>query len=527
MFLDGGLHFWRLDPKMGKALSHNVLTDRERATGKDIQSYVSWLNMPVAMPDILSSDGRLVYMKSQAFNLDGTRLPLEAMPAAGDADKGAPPATQDSAQAHLFSPTGLLDDSGWHRTYWMYGSKFVSGWCGYFLAGKVAPSGRILVFDDSKVYGFGRKPQYYRWTTPIEHQLFAADKSPMELPSRRTAASTPSTGPSLIRVEKSSSLNPVGKPLTVEVWINAEQPNGVILAHGGSNHGYALYLQNGQPRFIVRANGNLSSVSAKKKTVGQWVHLAGVLMADKELRIYVNGRFSASAKASGLLTANPAEAMEIANDEGSKVGDYGDPFGFKGLIDEVRLYHRVLRDTEIRKHASARRQAAINKLGLALYYSFDEGNAADTSGNKNNGKIEGAAAAQGKFSRALRFTGRASASASGFLVRHNWTQDVPLFARAIVLAGETLFVAGPPDLLDEQQAFSRIDDANVRRNLEDQSASFKGEKGAILMAVSAADGKTLAQYDLDNTPVFDGLIAADSRLYMTTTNGQVLCMTGK
>jgi phosphosulfolactate phosphohydrolase-like enzyme len=90
-----------------------------------------------------------------------------------------------------------------------------------------------------------------------------------------------------------------------------------------------------------------------------------------------------------------------------------------------------------------------------------------------------------------------------------------------------LFVAGPPDLLDEQQALNRIDDPTVRRNLEDQSASFKGEKGAILMAVSAADGKTLAQYDLDNPPVFDGLIAAGSRLYMTTTNGEVLCMTGK
>ena len=95
-----------------------------------------------------------------------------------DADRGAPPATQQPEHAHLFSPTGFLDDSWWHRTYWMYDSTFVSGWCGYFLAGKAAPAGRILVFDDSKVYGFGRKPQYYRWTTPIEHHLFAADKTP-------------------------------------------------------------------------------------------------------------------------------------------------------------------------------------------------------------------------------------------------------------------------------------------------------------------------------------------------------------
>ena len=32
------------------------------------------------------------------------------------------------------------------------------------------------MFDETKIYGFGRKPKYYRWTTPIEHQLFAANK---------------------------------------------------------------------------------------------------------------------------------------------------------------------------------------------------------------------------------------------------------------------------------------------------------------------------------------------------------------
>jgi hypothetical protein len=266
---------------------------------------------------------------------------------------------------------------------------------------------------------------------------------------------------------------------------------------------------------------------AKKKAVGQWIHLAGVLTPDKELRIYVNGELSASAKASSLITANPAEAMEIANDEGSKVGNYGDPFGFKGLIDEVSVYHRALGEAEIKKHASARRQTAKDKSGLVLHYSFDKGNASDASGNKNNGKVEGATATQGKFGQALRFTGRASVSASGFLVKHNWTQDLPIFVRAIVLAGETLFVAGPPDLLDEQQAFRQIDDPSIMQNLEDQSSSYKGERGAILMAVSAADGKTLAQYDLDNPPVFDGLIAAGNRLYIATTDGQVMCMAGK
>jgi outer membrane protein assembly factor BamB len=178
MFLDGGLRLWRLEPMTGRVLSETVLDDSDPKSDQGLQTYVSWLNMPTGLPDVLSCDGQFVYMRSQPFKLDGSRLPLEAMPSGPDADRGAPPATQRADIAHLFSPTGFLDDTWWHRTYWMYGSRFVSGWCGYFRAGKTTPSGRILAFDESKIYGFGRKPKYYRWTTPIEHHLFAADKTP-------------------------------------------------------------------------------------------------------------------------------------------------------------------------------------------------------------------------------------------------------------------------------------------------------------------------------------------------------------
>ncbi|KKM85644.1 hypothetical protein LCGC14_1286940, partial [marine sediment metagenome] len=79
--------------------------------------------------------------------------------------------------------------------YWMFGSQYVSGWCGFFLAGKAAPAGRILVFDEEKVYGFGRKPKYFSWTTPIEHHLFAADKMP--------PASSEVVTPAVVRTDSS------------------------------------------------------------------------------------------------------------------------------------------------------------------------------------------------------------------------------------------------------------------------------------------------------------------------------------
>ena len=34
------------------------------------------------------------------------------------------------------------------------------------------------MFDDEQVYGYGRLWNYYRWTTPMEFHLFAADKQP-------------------------------------------------------------------------------------------------------------------------------------------------------------------------------------------------------------------------------------------------------------------------------------------------------------------------------------------------------------
>jgi hypothetical protein len=191
MFLDGGMALYRLNPVTGEPLSVTRLTDRETKTDKPIQDYIVWLNMPATTADILSTDGRLVYLKSQPFTDAGTPLPRKKMKGGSKSSRGAPPATQDPKQHHLFCPTGFLDDTGWHRSYWLYGSRFVSGWCGYFKAGLATPSGKILAFDKDTVYGFGREPRYYRWTTPMEFRLFAAPRSDVPQPAKPDAKAQP------------------------------------------------------------------------------------------------------------------------------------------------------------------------------------------------------------------------------------------------------------------------------------------------------------------------------------------------
>jgi outer membrane protein assembly factor BamB len=89
-----------------------------------------------------------------------------------------------------------------------------------------------------------------------------------------------------------------------------------------------------------------------------------------------------------------------------------------------------------------------------------------------------------------------------------WTLWLSVRIRAMVKAGDTLFVAGPPDEFDEKAPY----------------ASFEGRKGARLVSVSAVDGKKLEERALDVQPVFDGMIAAGGRLFISTEDGRVLCM---
>jgi outer membrane protein assembly factor BamB len=100
-----------------------------------------------------------------------------------------------------------------------------------------------------------------------------------------------------------------------------------------------------------------------------------------------------------------------------------------------------------------------------------------------------------------------------------WEAWTPILVRAMVLTGTpakdgaspTLFVCGPPDVLDAA----------------DPLAAYEGRAGAILRAVSATDGRTLSEVRLDVPPVWDGLIAAEGRLFVALADGSVACLSGR
>ena len=101
-----------------------------------------------------------------------------------------------------------------------------------------------------------------------------------------------------------------------------------------------------------------------------------------------------------------------------------------------------------------------------------------------------------------------------FVVNRNdgsiqWEKSVDIQVRAMVLADNVLFLAGPP--------------ADAVFGLQ----TTGGEQGSVLITVSATDGKELAHCRLDSCPVFDGMAAAYGRLYISMTDGSLLCLAEK
>jgi len=111
-------------------------------------------------PDVLSSDGTNIFMRQMRLDKQGV-IRLGNVP-------------------HLFSPAGFLDDTWWHRTYWQYGTRMGGGYTGWFASGERRNSGRLMVKDKNKVYGFGRWNQYdymgsHVGMGKVKYLLYAAD----------------------------------------------------------------------------------------------------------------------------------------------------------------------------------------------------------------------------------------------------------------------------------------------------------------------------------------------------------------
>lgn len=167
MFIDDGMRFLALDLHIGRKITEQVLNDTDPTTKGMLQDKIDNLSMPVANSDILTYNNKYIYLKSQKFNLDGTRPVIEVSRDNTD---------QLGDDAHLLAPAGFLDNTGFHRVSMLYGKVFASGIAGHHTALRYAPGGKMIVFDNDKVYGYSRLPHLHRWTRELEFHIFEASK---------------------------------------------------------------------------------------------------------------------------------------------------------------------------------------------------------------------------------------------------------------------------------------------------------------------------------------------------------------
>ncbi len=111
---------------------------------------------------------------------------------------------------------------------------------------------------------------------------------------------------------------------------------------------------------------------------------------------------------------------------------------------------------------------------------------------------------------------------------YTWQKDVPLYVQAMVLTDKTFFIAGPTRFNEQETgqylATSRTDSFQLNPFLKDALDTFEGRKGGVLLATDKTTGQKLDELELPSSPVFDGMIAANARLYVSLKNGTVLCM---
>jgi len=185
--------------------------------------------------------------------------------------------------------------------------------------------------------------------------------------------------------------------------------------------------------------------------------------------------------------------------------------GFLEAIPHHRTFYTI--DTTIRYDIAASRGAAHGDIlvldGNQFYEvrGYPPGRAANFDPRPNGYTL---------FAGTYSKTGAAATTAkkrraSGATSSERWSSNIPLTGKAMVLADEVVFVAGTPVVFPA----------------DDIAKAYEGRMGGVLWAASTVDGEKLAEYKLESAPCWDGMVAANNRLYLSMKDGTIICFDGK
>jgi len=116
-----------------------------------------------------------------------------------------------------------------------------------------------------------------------------------------------------------------------------------------------------------------------------------------------------------------------------------------------------------------------------------------------------------------------------------WSKKIDVYVRAMVVTRNVepeqpnlIFAAGGPDIIEEYDAMNLIQ-AQQRKGFNlgkiyKKEKAVAGKLGAKFIVVSSRTGDILSQTKLDSPPIFDGMSAANGRIFIANMNCEVVCL---
>lgn len=194
--LDGGMRLMRIDCRTGNVLTDNALYSRKSESDPNSPWQTADEQFTSTLQDILSSDGKYLYLQNTVFSRKGKQLGVAL---SGEKSQGKNKAqnAKELGSRRLIAAAGYLDDSWWKRVPWVYATRHPSvhatGAGSSPKASRLYPSGTILVHDQDSVYGWGGNWMHVNhpergFKEPHGYRVFCADKAPLDGAAAAAAA---------------------------------------------------------------------------------------------------------------------------------------------------------------------------------------------------------------------------------------------------------------------------------------------------------------------------------------------------
>lgn len=124
--------------------------------------------------------------------------------------------------------------------------------------------------------------------------------------------------------------------LEIVARYSAERPAGVLLAQGGSAHGYALWFHDSKLHVGLRRGNKLSEQVIAAEFGGEHT-LSVVLETSGKLSVTLDGQPCKTGELPGGVLSQPADGLQVGRDDGGRVGEYTGSSPFAGKIESIQL----------------------------------------------------------------------------------------------------------------------------------------------------------------------------------------------